>query len=39
MAAENGSQIVTRILDKNNFPAWKFKMKNCLMGKRVLRVH
>ena len=33
MAAENGSQIVTEKLHKNNFPAWKFRMTNFLMGK------
>ena len=33
MAAENGSQIVTKKLDKNNFPMWKFRMTNFLMGK------
>ena len=33
MAAENASQIVTEKLDKNNFPAWKFRMTNFLMGK------
>ena len=33
MAVENGGQIVTEKLDKNNFPAWKFRMTNFLMGK------
>ena len=33
MAAENGSKIVTEKLDKNNFPAWRFRMKNFLMGR------
>ena len=33
MATENASQIVTEKLDKNNFPAWKFRMTNFLMGK------
>ena len=33
MATENASQIVTEKLDKNKFPAWKFKMTNFLMGK------
>ena len=33
MVAENGGQIVTEKLDKNNFPAWKFRMTNFLMGK------
>ena len=33
MATENGSQIVTEKLDKNTFPAWKFRMTNFLMGK------
>ena len=34
MDAKNGSQIVTEKLDKNNFPVWKFKTTNFLMGKR-----
>ena len=33
MATENASQIVTEKQDKNNFPAWKFRMTNFLMGK------
>ena len=33
MATENASQIVTQKLDRNNFPAWKFRMTNFLMGK------
>ena len=33
LAAENASQIVTEKLDKNIFPAWKFRMTNFLMGK------
>ena len=33
MAADNGCQIVIEKLDKNNFPACKFKMKIFLMGK------
>ena len=32
--SENGSQIVTEKLDTNNFPAWKLRMTNFLMGKR-----
>ena len=33
MDAKNGSQIVIEKLDKNNFPSWKFRMTNFLMGK------
>ena len=32
MATKNGSQIVREKLDKNNFPAWKFRITNFLMG-------
>ena len=33
MATEHGSQIIMEKLDKNNFPAWKFRMTNFLMRK------
>ena len=33
MTAKNRSQIITKKLDKNNFPTWKFRMKNFLMQK------
>ena len=33
MVAENASQIVTKKLDKNNFPTWKLFLRNFLMGK------
>ena len=33
MATENVGQMVTEKLDKNNLPAWKFRMTNFLMGK------
>ena len=31
----NITQIVGEKLDKNNFQAWRFRMTNFLMGKRV----
>ena len=36
MASDSLSQIVTEKLDKKNFQAWKFRMKNFLMGKGYL---
>jgi hypothetical protein len=33
MATDNGNQIVSEKLDKNNYHAWKFRMTNFLMGK------
>ena len=33
MANDNGSQIVTEKLDKSNFPTWKFRITNFLLGK------
>ena len=31
--SDNFNQIVTEKLDKNNYPAWKFRIKNFLKGK------
>ena len=33
------NQIVAEKLDKNNFHAWRFRITNFLMGKRLLGVH
>lgn len=33
MASDNFNQIVSEKLDKNNYPAWKFRMTNFFKGK------